>query len=69
MFVFMSGLFFNYGGLTHSLVLSCVDGVSVWRGVVDDGVVVFCDVGVDVVDADLLMVFRGLVDAYVLEVS
>lgn len=65
----MDGLFFNHNGLTHRIVLSCVDGVSVWRGVVDDGVVVFWDSGVDVVDTDLVMVFRGLVDAYVLEVS
>ena len=65
----MDGLFFNHNGLTHSLVLSCVDGVSVWRGVVDDGVVVFWDSGLLFEETDLLMVFRGLVDAYVLEVS
>lgn len=65
----MDGLFFNHAGLTHGISVSCVDGVSVWRGVVDDDVVVFWDSGLEFVETDLLMVFRGLVDAYVEEVG
>lgn len=65
----MSGLFFNYAGVSHELVVSCVDGVSVWRGVVDGVVDVFWDSGVGFDETDLLMVFRGLVDAFVLEVG
>lgn len=61
----MSGLFFNYGGVLHELVLSCVDGVSVWRGVVDGCEEVFWDSGVGVDEVDLVLVFRGLVDVWV----
>lgn len=61
----MSGLFFTYEGVLHELVLSCVDGVSVWRGVVDGVDVVFWDSGLEFVETDLLMVFGGLVDVWV----
>ena len=61
----MSGLFFNYLGVSHELVVSCVDGVSVWRGVVDGVDVVFWDSGLGFDETDLVMVVGGLVDAWV----
>lgn len=61
-----SGIFFNYWGVSHSLILELFDRPSVWRAVVDAGepheVEVFFDAPVAV---DIVELINFAVDAWV----
>lgn len=58
----VSGIFFNWCGVTHQLELSLFDGSGVWRGIVDGVHVVFFECGVD---CDVTVLIDRAVDVWV----
>lgn len=50
----VSGLFFNWWGVTHSLELELFEGSTVWRAVVDGSHVLFFDAEPGLFAVDLI---------------